>query len=74
MEIIEEKLKSFTEDIRIKFMDGQFALKEFCNLMSEEADALILFQALKIIENDAQRIILSLCNQTSNVLIFPPLE
>lgn len=73
MEIIEEKLKMITEDIRIEFMDGQFALVEFCNLMSKEADALIVFQALKKIENDAQRITLSLCKQASNVLIFPPL-
>ncbi len=73
MEIIEEKLKKFTQDFRIEFMDGQFALVEFCNLMSKEADALVVFQALKKIENDAQRITLSLCNQASNVLIFPPL-
>lgn len=74
MEIIEEKLKIFTQDLRIKYMDGQFALVDFCNLMSKEPDALIVFQALKRVENDAQRITLSLCNQASNVLIFPPLE
>ncbi|MFX0014801.1 MAG: hypothetical protein ACFFB2_00625 [Promethearchaeota archaeon] len=74
MEIIEEKLKNITEEISIEFMDGQFNLMEFCNLMSKESDALIVFQAMRTIENDAQRIILSLCNQTSNVLIFPPLD
>ncbi|MFX0182899.1 MAG: hypothetical protein ACFE95_07440 [Candidatus Hodarchaeota archaeon] len=74
MEIIEERLKVITEDIIIEFMDGQFALVEFCNLMSKEADALIVFQAIKKIEDDAQRITLSLCNQASNVLIFPPLQ
>ncbi|MFX0173747.1 MAG: hypothetical protein ACFE9L_17840 [Candidatus Hodarchaeota archaeon] len=73
MKIIEERLKMITEQFRIEFTDGQFTLIEFCNLMSKEVDTLIVFQALKKIENDAQRIILSLCNQVSNVLIFPPL-
>jgi hypothetical protein len=71
MEIIEERLKMIAEQISIEFMDGQFNLIEFCNLMSKEVDTLIVFQVLKKIENDAQRITLSLCNQASNVLIFP---
>ncbi|MFX0051811.1 MAG: hypothetical protein ACFFAJ_13855 [Candidatus Hodarchaeota archaeon] len=73
MEIIEERLKIITEQINIEFVDGQFNLIEFCNLMSKEADTLIVFQALKKIENDAQKITLSLSNQASNVLIFPSL-
>jgi hypothetical protein len=74
MDIIEEKIKIYTEDFKIEFIDGQFTLIDFCNLMSKEADTLIVFHALKKNENDAQRIILSLSNQASNVLIFPPIE
>jgi len=71
-EIIEERIKMFTEEIIIEFMDGQFTLVEFCNLMAKEVDTLIIFQALKKIEKDAQRITLSLCNLASNVIILPP--
>ena len=74
MEIIEDRLKTFTEDFGINFMEGQFALVDFCNLMSKEPDSLIVFQALKGFENDVQRITLSLCSLESNMLIFPPLE
>ncbi|MFX0182892.1 MAG: hypothetical protein ACFE95_07405 [Candidatus Hodarchaeota archaeon] len=42
-----------TDDIKIKFMDGQFTLAEFCNLMSKEADALIVFQTLMKIKDEA---------------------
>ena len=74
MEILEEKLKTFTEEFRIKYMDGQFALVDFCKVISKEQDALIVFRALKRFEDDVQRITFSLCSLESNILIFPPLE
>jgi hypothetical protein len=55
-------------------MDGQFALVDFCKVISKEQDALIVFRALKWFEDDVQRINLSLCSLESNILIFPPLE
>lgn len=70
--IIKDKLEEDNRKIQIQINQGPIYLKEFCSIIQKDPDSLIVFQAIKKIENDAKIITSSLCSQNSNALIFPP--
>ncbi|MHA2225819.1 MAG: hypothetical protein ACXAC8_11480 [Candidatus Hodarchaeales archaeon] len=72
--IIKDKLEEDNKKIKLQINQGPIYLKEFCSIIPKEPDSLIVFQAIKKIENDAEVITSSLCSQNSNALIFPPTE
>jgi len=72
--IIKDKLEEDKKRIKLQINQGPIYLKEFCSIIPKEPDSLIVFQAIKKIENDAEVITYSLCSQNSNTLIFPPTE
>jgi hypothetical protein len=72
--IIKDKLEEDNKKIELQINQGPIYLKDFCSIIPKEPDSLIVFQAIKKIENDAEVITFSLCSQNSNALIFPPTE
>ena len=72
--IIKNKLEEDNRKIKLQINQGPIYLKDFCSIIQKEPDSLIVFQAIKKIENDAEIITYSLCSQNSNALIFPPTE
>ena len=72
--LIKDKLEEDNKKIKLLFNQGPIYLKNFCSIVQKDPDSLIIFQAIKEIENDAEIITYSLCSQNSNALIFPPTE
>ena len=72
--LIKNKLNEDNKKIKLFFNQGPIYLKDFCSIVQKDPDSLIIFQAIKEIENDAKVITSSLCSQNSNALIFPPMD
>jgi hypothetical protein len=72
--IIKDRLEEDNRKIELQIIEGPIYLKDFCSIIQKEPDSLIVFQAIKKIENDAEIITSSVCSQNSNALIFPPTE
>ncbi|MCK4848122.1 MAG: hypothetical protein KAT16_03780 [Candidatus Heimdallarchaeota archaeon] len=72
--IIKDKLEEEDRKIVLQINQGPIYLKDFCSIIEKEPDSLIVFQAIKGIENDAKIIASSICVEKSNALIFPPTE
>ncbi|MHA1542730.1 MAG: hypothetical protein ACTSQH_07115 [Candidatus Hodarchaeales archaeon] len=74
VKLIHEKIQKDHEQITITIKERKLFLKDFCSEMSEEANNLLVFQDLKIIEEDDQKIVHTLCFKEINTLVFPPKE
>ncbi len=74
LNIIKNKLEEENRKIVLQINQGPIYLKDFCSIIQKEPDSLIVFQAIKKIENDAKIIASSICAEKSNALIFPPTE
>jgi len=74
VKLIREKIQMDHEHMTINIKERKLFLKDFCSEMSEEENNLLVFQDLKIIEEDDQKIVHTLCFKEINTLVFPPKE
>ncbi|MCK4848467.1 MAG: hypothetical protein KAT16_05555 [Candidatus Heimdallarchaeota archaeon] len=74
VKLIKEKIQTDHEQKTINIRERKLYLKDFCSEMSEEENTLLVFQDLKVIEEDDQKISNVLCLKEINTLIFPPKE
>ncbi|MHA2031315.1 MAG: hypothetical protein ACW99Q_18205 [Candidatus Kariarchaeaceae archaeon] len=74
VKLLQEKIQKDHEQKTINISERKLYLKDFCSEMSEEENTLLVFQDLKTIEEDDQKIVHAICLQEINTLIFPPKE
>ncbi|MHA1444661.1 MAG: hypothetical protein ACTSR4_07930 [Candidatus Hodarchaeales archaeon] len=74
VKLIKEKIQLDHEQKTINVKERKLYLKNFCSEMSEEENTLLVFQDLKFMEEDDQKISSVLCLKEINTLIFPPKE
>jgi len=74
VKLIQEKIQKDHEQKTINIKEKKLYLKDFCSEISEEENTLLVFQDLKLIEEDDQKIASVLCFKEINTLIFPPKE
>ncbi len=74
VKLIQEKIQKEHEQKTINIKERKLYLKDFCSEMSEEENTLLVFQDLKLIEEDDQKISSVLWLKEINALIFPPKE
>ena len=74
VKLIQEKIEKDHEQKTINIKERKLYLKDFCSEMSVEENTLLVFQDLKLIEEDDQKISNVLCLKEINTLIFPPKE
>jgi hypothetical protein len=74
VKLIKEKIEMDHEQKTINIKERKLYLKDFCSEMSEEENTLLVFQDLKLMEEDDQKISSVLCLKEINTLIFPPKE
>lgn len=72
--IIKERLEEDNRVIDLQINQGPIYLRDFCSIVQRKPDSLIIFQAIRKIENDDEIITSSICLQNSNLLVFPPSE